>query len=85
MVIHNILKHWSELRIINEVKEDFIVSGNVDPDVSFDKVKQPFVFKLPVLLPVVLLCLVIPNALEEQNISGASGDETGLFNEKHCS
>lgn len=69
MVIHNILKFWSELSIINKVKEDLIVSGNVDSDVSFDKVKQSFVLKLPVLFPVILLCFVIPNSLEEQNIS----------------
>ena len=69
VVKHDILKHWGELGIIHKVKEDLVFCGNVDSDVSFDKVKHAFVFELPVLFPEIFLCFFIPNSLKKQNIA----------------
>lgn len=85
VVIHDIFKDWGEFFVVNKVEEYFFISGNVDSDVTFDKVKKTFMLKCKVFSPIPFFSFLIINSLKEQNVARTSSNETCFFDQKHGS
>lgn len=54
-VVHDIFKRWLEGLWVDQVEVNELVSGDLDPLVSFDKVDEASDFKLVVLLPLLFI------------------------------
>jgi hypothetical protein len=85
VVIHHILENWSVLCVVDQVEEDLLICGNVNSNVTFDKVKKTFVLKLVILCPIPFLSFLIINSLEEKNVTRTSADKTCFLDQEHGS
>jgi hypothetical protein len=65
MVVHDVFKDWSEFFVVYEVEENFLISCDINSDITFDEIKQTLMLKFVALGPVPFFSFLIINSFEE--------------------
>lgn len=65
---HNVFKGWHERLLVDQVKIDLLIRGDLNSDVSFDVVDESSYLQHVVLYPSSLLCVLILLDFEEKNV-----------------
>ena len=82
-VVHAVFKGWNKGDRIYQVEEDFGVSCDLNPFVSFDKVHKTTLLDIKILLPAHLFGEGVSLLLEKENLTGASGNQSLIVDEEH--
>jgi len=54
-IVHDIFKRWLESLWVNQIEVDELVSGDLNPFISLDKINETSNFKLVVLFPLLFV------------------------------
>jgi len=85
-VEHDILEGWLESLWVNQIEVHLIVSGNLDPFVSFNEVDEASHIDLVVLLPLlgyILVLVFFLDDLEKHNFTRGSCNECFVVEKIH--
>ena len=89
VVEHDVLKDRLQMLfgvfiiLLDQVEVDELVSGDLDPDVSLNIVDEPSSLNLIILFPLSGLRLLVELKFEEEDVTGASGDQRLIINQVH--
>ena len=83
-VKHYVFKSWLKCFRINKIKVNLIISSNLNSLISFNKEDETSSIQHIVLFPFLdVFIIFINNLLEEENLTGTSGDQGSAVDEEH--
>ena len=83
IVVHDVLKGWHERLLVDEIERDLVISGDLDSNVSLDVVDETSGVDDLVHLPLTSLRDFVLNDLEEEDLTGASANESLVVDKIH--
>ena len=83
---HDVLESWLESLWVNQIEVYLVISGHLDPFVTFDEVDEASHVNLVVLFPFlgdILVLVLLFDDLEKHNFTGGSGDQSLVVEKIH--